>query len=300
MRKLKWVLLALGVVSVPAYFFLFTTSEDADGRWPLDLAAIRTAAHSIEGELPADIRVEKLGAFEFPSTAEVAGTGWSARRMSVYAYQLVYPTRTVMVDTAMDEETAKSESLKDFDAAAWARIQKGIAAADFTVVTHEHFDHLGGLAKNEQAFARALLTTEQLAHEENFKPMKFPAKRPSPLEYTGIKAVAPGVVLIKSPGHTFGSQLVYVVKADGTELLFLGDVAWQTENVDTVRERARMVTLIMGENRKNVLQQLQALHELKATAPEVNQIAGHDGVNVDGLISRHVLSPMFVEAPAVP
>jgi glyoxylase-like metal-dependent hydrolase (beta-lactamase superfamily II) len=31
-----------------------------------------------------------------------------------------------------------------------------------------------------------------------------------PLDYTGYSAVAPGVVLIKAPGHTPGSQIIYV------------------------------------------------------------------------------------------
>jgi glyoxylase-like metal-dependent hydrolase (beta-lactamase superfamily II) len=69
--------------------------------------------------------------------------------------------------------------------------------------------------------------------------------------YQGIddepyQTIVPRVVLIKAPGHTPGSQMVYVKRADGQEILFLGDVAWQMRNIEEVRERARLVTILQS------------------------------------------------------
>ena len=37
--------------------------------------------------------------------------------------------------------------------------------------------------------------------------------------------------VLKWLGYTPGSQMVYVKRADGREILFLGDVAWQMSNI---------------------------------------------------------------------
>jgi glyoxylase-like metal-dependent hydrolase (beta-lactamase superfamily II) len=215
--------------------------------------------------------------------------------MTCYAYQLVYPSRTAVVDTAMDEKTARSEvPVKMYDAAAWQRVQKALDVADFAVVTHEHYDHIGGLLVNATGWERAIVNPQQLEHPELTKPLPYPAQKPkNVVDYQGAKAVAPGVVLVRAPGHTPGSQMVYVQRADGAELLFLGDIAWQSENLERVRERARMVTTIMGEDRHNVLQQLAALHALHAAEPKVSIVPGHDGSAVDALIAQGVLVKGF-------
>lgn len=296
-RRLGIAALVLVVLAVPAYWWLFVSAEDAEGRWPIDLAELRKAARSIEGELPSDVRFEKVTTFAFPSTAMVAGSGWSERLMTCFSYQLVYPGgRTAVVDTAMDEKTARSElPVKEYDAAAWARVQSAMKAAEFVVVTHEHYDHIGGATLEPDVWDKTVVNPAQLEHPENVKPLTYPRKKPKQVvDYQGLHAVAPGVVLVRTPGHTPGSQLVYVQRADGRELLFLGDVAWMMENVDRVRERARVVTMMMSENRANVLQQLAAVKALHEQEPRLGVVAGHDGAQVEALAGQGLLAKGFV------
>ena len=114
------------------------------------------------------------------------------------------------------------------------------------------------------------------------------------LDYQDYAPVAPGVVVVKSPGHSPGSQMVYVQLADGEEYLFLGDVAWVMRNVDLTRERARLMTwYFLREERQPVLDQLAGIKSFSESNPQVHLIPGHDGEAVDGLVSAGLLNPGF-------
>ena len=98
--------------------------------------------------------------------------------------------------------------------------------------------------------------------------------------------MAPGVVLVKAPGHTPGSQLVYVQLADGRELILTGDTAWHRENVELVEGPPRLTSLLLKNDRAANACQLQALHDLPA---EVHVVPGHDARVVDALVSAGLL-----------
>ncbi|MBL8957430.1 MAG: MBL fold metallo-hydrolase [Myxococcaceae bacterium] len=279
-----------------AYAWFFVASEEADGRWPLELTEVRKAASTLEGEKPTEVRVEKVATFSFPKGLVVTGAGWHAFPMACFAYQLVFPTGTAIIDTCMDEATAREGlPVETYDAAAWQRVQAALGRADFSVATHEHYDHLGGAMVNATAWERAIVNREQLEHPELVKPLTYPTVKPKRvLDYQGITAIAPGVVLIRAPGHTPGSQLVYVQLQSGAEVLFLGDVAWAAENVERVRERPRGATAVMNEDRRAVLQQLAALNALEQSEPKVAQVPGHDVGALDGLVAAGVMKVGFV------
>lgn len=302
--RLRRVLMVLGVlvaILAPAYWwFIVESGTPPTGRFSIDLNEVRRLADSIPGPLATEVRSERVAAFDFPATAIVAGDGWAKTEMSVYAYQLVFPDRRVIVDTGMDEKTANSGGGVFFDTEAFARVGRALGDAETIVVTHEHFDHLAGLISQPNAkvlLAKAKLTKEQLDRPDRLEPLVFPAgllEGYSPISYERYLAIAPGVVLIKSPGHTPGSQLVYARRADGTEYLFLGDVAWQLRNVELVRERARLVTQVfLQEDREGVLAQLAELHRLGTEQPALQLVPGHDGKVVDGLVASGALIKGF-------
>ena len=95
------------------------------------------------------------------------------------------------------------------------------------------------------------------------------------MDYTGLYAVAPGVVLQKAPGHSVGTQLVYVELADGKRFLFVGDIAWAADNISRKRGRPGIATLLMKEDRSAVAAQLEALAALPA---DVHLVIAHDPV----------------------
>ena len=118
-------------------------------------------------------------------------------------------------------------------------------------------------------------------------------KARAPFTYERAVAVAPGVVLLRAPGHTPGSQLVFIERQDGEEFLLLGDVAWHRENYEQVQERARLVTLLLGEDRDAVLAQLAALQKLSTAEPKLHIVPGHDGVVMKQLLDAQLMTSKF-------
>jgi len=175
-------------------------------------------------------------------------------------------------------------------------MQAAMMQASLILITHEHLDHIGGLAVHpdlQALLARTKLTREQIAEPERIRLGRVLADY-VPLEYEKYRAIAPGVVLIKAPGHTPGSQMVYVRCADGAEFLFIGDVAWQSRNIEMQRERARLVTwLWLEEDRDAVLAELVALKRLSDAQPAVHIIPGHDGARVGALLRAGALRKPF-------
>ena len=298
----KWMIrLAVGLaLAGAAYYSLVLHSPAAQGTFTLDLARIRALADSLPGAKPSAVRYEEVLALRFAEAMVMAGDPWKETPMPVYSYQLVFPDRTIIVDTALAKADGKPEFLGlRYDDAAYRRMNDAMARAAKIVVTHEHMDHIGGIAAHPQ-LARLLpalkLTAEQLANPKGMEPVHLPAQVMEgyePLRYDDLFALAPGIVLIKAPGHTPGSQMVYVKLADGRELLLLGDVSWRDRNIDLLRERPLFMTLMIGEDRRSVLSQFQALNALRQVEPGIAQVPGHDGPAVEALTLKGILQKGF-------
>jgi glyoxylase-like metal-dependent hydrolase (beta-lactamase superfamily II) len=300
----KRLLVVLGVLlglGIPGYWWLFLEDHAPDGTYTIDLAEVRKLASSMPGDKPTEIRFETVTHFNAKNAFTMAGAPWSPVEMTVYAYQLVFPTHRAMVDTALDEKTAKEGGGEGFDNAAWQHLVTAMTESDLIVVTHEHYDHIGGLSTAPNAkelVKKSKVTKQQL--QQQYQPWKRPTEPYegfTPFDYDKYAAVAPGVVLIRAPGHTVGAQMVYVQRADGAELIFLGDVAWRIENVEQQRERARLVTTIMTEDRNQVGLELRELHRLTQAEPKLTLVPGHDAAYIAKLVAAGLLKPGFVLGP---
>jgi glyoxylase-like metal-dependent hydrolase (beta-lactamase superfamily II) len=307
MKVLKWLgytLLVLIIISIPAYWWLATESHiPSSAHYSIDMTAVRRLADAGVVDLPVAIRVETIGHLLVPEAFAIAGGRWQNLDMPVSAYEIVYKDRAVIVDTAFDADVAKHMGAKVFDDAAYARLGGALATAQLIIVTHEHADHAGGLLAQpnlKDLMGKARLTQVQVTElKKAIRESQIYKPNVSPTVFDGYEgiddepyhAIAPGVVLIKAPGHTPGSQMIYVKRADGQEILFLGDVAWQMRNIEEVRERPRFATWLAAEDREAVMGEFVELHRLHTAEPNLNMMPGHDSAELmrffkAGLLTR--------------
>jgi glyoxylase-like metal-dependent hydrolase (beta-lactamase superfamily II) len=214
--------------------------------WHADLAEIRQMAGMIPGPKPLRVNVVKFAESRRTKNFAVKGLPAEPSVQARTAYQIVYADGTIMVDTGMDLATHRffGRGVEEpYFPEAEARVAQALQKAKAIIVTHEHGDHIAGLIKSP-SFAelapKAVLTRAQL--ETLLNAPQIPELKPTPemasrlrvIDYTTTMAFAPGIVLIKAPGHTPGSQMVYVALQSDKELLLAGDVAWHMDGIQDI------------------------------------------------------------------
>lgn len=281
--RLLIVLVAIGFVG---YRYLLGRAEvPAESSYVLDFSELRRLAAFLPGERPLRVNHEQVAVASLPRGAVFAGESLrTPQPMSHGAYQIVFPGgEYVVIDSAFDEPGLRKMSADaEFSSEGYAAIQRALAGARTIVITHEHSDHLTGIARfaaPEELVGRLLLTREQLGNAKSLEDVHFPEslkKALRALDFERYFALAPGVVLVKAAGHTPGSQIVFVQLANGNELLLLGDVAWHMDQIRELWYRPRLVTdYFLGEDRDAVLAQFRTLHDLAGREP-VQLVVSHD------------------------
>ncbi len=288
MKLLKLVGIAAGIIVILALvvgiYLLGSEDVPETTSYEIHLSALRDLARTGPGQGPIEVRYEIIGNGGLPRGLIMAGGGFELVEMPRPVFQVLYPDgHYILIDSAYDRSQHEAANFADqpFFDEAWDKLVVAMDGADKIVVTHEHGDHLGGVASHPrfEDLARSLLLTEEQLSSEGAVFTKLPETlraRLEPLRYENAVAIAPGVVLRKAPGHTPGSQMVFVTLADGKELLFVGDVVWNLDAVTELKYRPRLITdLILGEDRKAVLDQLRALRNLH-DAGRVPIVVSHD------------------------
>lgn len=260
------------------------------------LARVRAAAEEIPGDRPQSLHYLKFAEFSSPQSHLLEGASDEPVVGAYTVFQVRFRRGWIMLDAGMDHEVGKNAVR--FWQERYDRVQLALRDARLVLVTHEHWDHAAGAIRSPylpQLAAKTMLTRAQL------QTLEHPDGREAILtldstragsyqvfDYDLIHPIAPGVVLIKAPGHTPGSQMTYVRLASGTEVLFSGDVAWLIKGIEGRRQKPEARSRYLGEDRAAIQQQLDWLHELM-TVDRIVIVPCHDLAWLNGLVSRGVL-----------
>jgi glyoxylase-like metal-dependent hydrolase (beta-lactamase superfamily II) len=211
-----------------------------------DIAAIRAASAAMPGAKPLRINVIKFAESRRTKNFAIKGAAREPSIQARTAFQVVYADGFVMIDSGMDlpvhkffgrgvEEPYFPEQEKKVEAA--------LRGAKSIVVTHEHGDHVAGVLRSPifaELAGKTTLTKTQIAtlmNEPQMPEIKITAEQAGKfktVDYDKTFSYAPGIALAKAPGHTPGSQMIFVTLQSGREYLFAGDIAWHMDGVRTV------------------------------------------------------------------
>jgi glyoxylase-like metal-dependent hydrolase (beta-lactamase superfamily II) len=297
--------LVLGIllgVGLGCHYYIFDGKLPEGTSYAIDLDEVRRLAAAPPSELPLYVTVAKISDNTFPAAILVAGDGLGDAVISRYSFQIVYAGGHTVLETGMTQEQSTYFDGGNFYPEAFERAMAAMETADLIVATHEHLDHIGALAvhpKLREIADKVLITREQLEWADRLQGAAFPdwfLADYEPLELADVYRAAPGLVLIKSAGHTPGSLMAFVLFADGSEALFVGDIVHAMANITREIARPRFMSdFIIGEDRPALLDQIRALVDLRAREPSLRFVVSHDGAQIDGYIADGWMHPLVDE-----
>lgn len=210
--------------------------------------------------------------------------GWDENvEANYYIWVIKGKGETIVVDAGCGLTLANARKLKGFVNPVDVLARIGVNGSNVTkvIITHMHFDHVGGMEMFPQAFPKAKFYVQK--REFDFWAKHPFAKRPpfhhvaddlaikatADLEGTdrlvlicGDQKIIPGIELLFSPGHTIGLQTVAVNTAKGTAIvasdclhahrafkenntsIFITDLIAWVESYDRLRMKATSIDLV--------------------------------------------------------
>ena len=273
-------------------------SPSAGAAWSVQLDQIRQVAGMIPGRRALRVNVLKFAESRRSKKFSVQGAPDEPSVQARTVFQIVYADGTVMIDSGMDEQVHRFFGrgvVEPYYPDAAKQVERALRSAKAIIVTHEHGDHVAGVIRGPfvaELAPKTILTRTQV-HELETNP-QMPeikitpemASRYNVVDYDKYLPVGPGITLIKAPGHTPGSQMVYVALESGREYLFIGDTAWHMDGVRLIKGKAAPW---IQEDEAALLAQLTWLNELYRTEKNLFIVASHDDDQHKDLTARHIL-----------
>lgn len=272
------IVLAL-LIGIPYYWLLIDSGpSDAPAR-PIDLARLRAEAGKLLGPLPLAIEAVVPACDDFPGTFLVASGGLKTDRVGAIVYRLVTPGGDTLLDSGLSPDQAAASGFATYDADAQRTADNWLRTAKRIVFTGQDIDHIGGFiaTPSRAEFAsRAIANPDQAKRISELAPA-LALQQSVNERHADYAAIAPGVVLLKAPGHTPGSQMIFVRLANGREYLFAGDNVPMLRNLTWLRPRSRYMAEWQGsEDRAAVIGWLKGLNALHQQAPRMIIVPAHD------------------------
>jgi len=237
---------------------------------------------------------------DVPLSAVIDGGGNERFRGTYSVYQIRFEDGWIMVDAGIDTDTIAARGPSKAGATTipeekYELIQRALVGARSIVVTHEHDDHVAGVIRSsarDVIAPKTLLTRAQIQtlieHPNNpaIRLEESWSNKYCIFDYDLLYPLAPGVVLIKAPGHTPGSQMVYVHLASGKEILLIGDITWAMAGIEQRRQKTEGASKALGEDRAAIQTEIEWLHNVMR---KLNLVNCHDDDAIAAKIREGVL-----------
>jgi glyoxylase-like metal-dependent hydrolase (beta-lactamase superfamily II) len=260
------------------------------------LATVRMLAHAAPGDLPSAVGYLSVVDDSTPESDAVEGAPKTRTFEVTPAFQVRYRAGWVMVDAGMSHAAAGNDGIYHQDN--YDKVQAALRRARLIVATHEHSDHVDGVINSPyfgDVAPRTMMTEAQM-HTLLGKPGRGSGGLDSArarhfvvVDYERALPIAPGVVLVRAPGHTPGSQIVYVKLASGRELMLIGDIVWHHAGLDMQHQKPDSTSRAMGEDRTMIGNEMAWLKNTVAPAG-IAVVVSHDGTALRELARRGVVS----------
>lgn len=268
------------------------------------LQKIRTAATSVSGEKAIEVRYIKFAESPRTFSATVEGGNQDPYIQARTAYQLIFPHSSVMIDAGMDEAVHKffgNGKKQPYFSSRNDTVQLALQQAAKILITHEHGDHIAGVLRTahyKDIAPKTILTFQQLHTLLNKPQMPELAMDSSQLkdfiavDFNDILPVAPGIVLIKAPGHTPGEIMVYAQFENGKEYIFTGDVSWSYAGIEKKKQKPKDQVKRIGEDPVKIQFQLDWLNTLPDKG--IQLLVSHDDIIQPQLVKKGILKEGFL------
>lgn len=264
--------------------------------YPEDLLnRARLAATAIPGELATAINLAKVAESHRTYSAIIEDGSDDLFVSARTAFQILYPDGSVMLDSGMDEQVHKYYGFGR-EEPYWQDVNDDVQAAlrraELVIITHEHGDHIAGVIRSDyrdELASKTMLTKNQvqtLAFAAQIPQIRLTPEQAGDyivVDYELILPVAPGIVLIKSPGHTPGHQMVYVRLSSGEEFLFIGDIGWSLDNITELKTRPAQTAARIKEDPRALMHQMTWIKQVM-NEDEIIVVPSHD----DRLLKEYV------------
>lgn len=300
MKRIHFVCLSLAIFASAALMSFGQTApgSSGDSAWTVQLNEIRQVAGMIPGRRALRINVLKFAESHRSKKFSMQGAPDEPSIQARTVFQIVFADGTVMLDSGMDEQVHRffgRGAVEPYYPDAAKQVEQALRKAKAIIITHEHGDHVAGVIRTPfvaELAPKTLLTRAQVQGLETnpqmpeIKITPEMASRYNVVDYEKYLPFGPGIALIKAPGHTPGSQMVYVGLESGREYLFIADTAWHMDSVRLIKGKAAPW---IQEDEGALLAQLQWLNEISRTEKNLFIVASHDEDERKDLIAKGAL-----------
>jgi glyoxylase-like metal-dependent hydrolase (beta-lactamase superfamily II) len=277
-------LLLIVIVAVPYYWLLMDTGPGSVAPRMVDIARLRALADGQAGPRPLAIEYTAVATDTQPGTLLVASGGLRSVEAAVFVWHLAAPGGDTVINSGLTRDQAMASGFGAYHKGAQATVDRWLGTARRIIFTSEEIDHVGGLvaqmARNPALGAKVIGNPDQVHAIRQLAPAITGMLKPAPEVLSGpdaYGAIAPGIAVMRAPGHLPGGQMIYVHLQDGREYLFLGDIAPMRRNVEWQRPRSRYAAEWQGsEDRAATLAWIKGLAVVKSREPALTLVFGHD------------------------